>query len=430
MSTDIKELENGLREMQEEFERIASEPLDPATVVSMKGNDVRVATGGGHVVIKKPLKNKLKPGDAILLNKQSLQFIRENPFANDGYVATVSDILGDEALIEVNGRMELLPAVADLKSGDKVVLDQHSAFIVRVLPRKDQGYSVPETNIVWDDIGGNELAKEAMIEAIENPHKYGKLYEFYGTKGAKGLLLYGPPGCGKTMLGKAAASSIGSAEGFIYCKGPEVLDPYVGVAEATVRSLFSRARMFKEETGHRAVIFIDEAEALLGRRGARNSFMEKTIVPTFLAEMDGVDDSGAVVILATNQNLALDPAVVRDGRIDRKIEISRPGERDSVAICLAHLKRTPIAESITKQELAEHIVKRTWEANMIHAGREVPVRNFVSGSLFAGIIDKAKTHAMRRDIANGTQTGICLVDCDWGMDLTISEMGATSLETL
>lgn len=419
-----------LRETTAELERIAETPLLTSTVIEIIKDDVRVATSQGVAIIKLPAKVKLKPGQAILVHGESKQFVRINPFPNDGFVATVTDIDDENhvATIDVNGRPQLFPLPEGLKAGDRVILDEHGACIIKVLPRKTQGYTVPETNVTWEDIGGNEDAKSAMVDAIENPHKYRELYEFYGAKGAKGILLYGPPGCGKTMLGKAAATSIGSAEGFIYCKGPEVLDPYVGVAEATVRSLFARARQYQEETGNRAVIFIDEAEALLGNRGARNAHMEKTIVPTFLAEMDGVEDSGAVVILATNRATSLDPAVVRDGRIDRKIEIARPSKEDAVAIVASHLRKAPC--NTCKDEMAAYIVNKAWDSTFLHKGSAHALSDFVSGALFAGIVDKAKMHALRRDIADKSMTGINYEDVDAALLLTAKEFGATTIETL
>lgn len=427
--SDIKEIESELKDLREAFERIASSPLSPATVLEIKDEEVRVANSQGEQVVKLPAmeakKGDFKPGDSILIHPSSHQFVRKNPFSNAGTTAVVVDFIDNKAVIDLEGRPKFVPLIGGLKVGDKVILDAFSSYIIEVLPRSKQGYSVPQTNVTWDDIGGNKHAKQAMIEAIENPHKYRELYEFYGTKGARGILLYGPPGCGKTMLGKAAATSIGSIEGFIYCKGPEVLDPYVGVAEATVRSLFARSRAYQAETGRRAVIFIDEAEAILSERGGRYSFMEKTIVPTFLAEMDGVEDSGAIVILATNQNHHLDPAVVRDGRIDRKIEISRPNYDDSIEIAHAHLKKAPVQKP---KAIAKQLVDVAWQADFMHRGSMIPLRDYMSGSLLAGVVEKAKANALRRDIACNSRTGIQSEDINEGLALALHEMGATSLE--
>jgi proteasome-associated ATPase len=426
--TSLRELEEALQEQQETLERLAEEPLNTATVVRIEKKDVLVATSKGPIVIVQPAGVKLKEGDSILVHSQSQQFLRPNPFPNEGFVTAVSDITDKEATIELNGRSVLVPSIEGLKAGDKVVMDEYGSFIVRILPRKKNDYAVPDTSVTWDDIGGCEAAKQAMIEAIEHPHKYRNLYEHYGAKGAKGILLYGPPGCGKTMLGKAAASSIGSSDGFIYCKGPEVLDPFVGVAEATIRGLFNRARAYRSEAGKRAVIFIDEAEALLGQRGAHYAHMEKTIVPTFLAEMDGVEESGAVVILATNRSMALDPAVVRDGRVDRKIGISRPNLEESKQITMAHLRKVPLSGDLG--ELSCYIAEQAWVAKFQHQGKKLPLSAYMSGALLAGIVEKAKANAIRRDIQNNTQTGVCPVDVDVGLQITVTEMGATSLETL
>lgn len=430
--SDIQDLEKQLEEQAKILERLATDPLGSATVIEAKDDDVRVATKNGQLVIKQPKdrKKKLKPGESVLVVASTNQYIRDNPFANSGSVALISNVNTDDKLAEaeINGRTVLFPAIENLKPGDRVILDEYDSFILSILPRKNEGYSVPETGVTWDDIGGNHTAKQAMIEAIEYPHKYKELFEFYGTRGAKGILLYGPPGCGKTMLGKAAASAIGSPEGFIYCKGPEVLDPYVGVAEATVRSLFNRARRFKAETGNAAVIFIDEAEALLGNRGQFYAHMEKTIVPTFLAEMDGVEDSGAIVILSTNRNMALDPAVVREGRIDRKVEIGRPSFDDSKEILITHLRHSPTNGKC--KTLAEKVVADVWEAIFVHQGKAHEMKMYVSGAMLAGIVEKAKMSAIRRDIRDGTKLGIGIDDLGAGLVQTIKEMGSTTLEEL
>jgi proteasome-associated ATPase len=425
MTTD--EMKAALKEQAELLERIAAERLEPATVLAIKDDDVRVASGRAAFVIKQDKKDKLKIGDPILIHVKTSQFVRRNMLPGVGTTLTVSDVIDGMAAVDMGGTTKLFPTMVTIKAGDTVMMDEFDSIVVRVLPPRVKPYAVPETGVTWDDIGGNAHAKAAMIEAIEHPHLHKDLFAFYGAAGAKGILLYGPPGCGKTMLGKAAATSMGASDGFIYSKGPEVLNPYVGVAEATVRGLFSQARDFRAKTGRRAVIFIDEAESILGARGARGSYMEKTIVPTFLAEMDGVSDSGAVVMLATNRSMSLDPAVVRDGRIDRKIEITRPNKEDSVAIAKTHLRKAPTDDA---DGLSHHLIDTAWFAGFTNGGNPYTFAEVVSGSLIAGIVEKGKTFAMRRDIANGTRTGLKPEDIDGGLRLAMSEMSATSLEVV
>src|SRR5208283_4208865 len=169
-------------------------------------------------------------------------------------------------------------------------------------------------------------------EAIELPFTHKDIFAHYNKKPPKGLLLYGPPGCGKTLVGKATTNSLANifgakaiSSGFIYVKGPEILNMYVGESGRRIREIFQRGRKHFDKYKFPAVIFIDEAEAVLSERGtSRSSDVDKTIVPMFLSEMDGLDENHAIVMLATNRPKMLDPAVVREGRVDRHIKVSRP----------------------------------------------------------------------------------------------------------
>lgn len=278
-------------------------------------------------------------------------------------------------------------------------------------------------NVSWDDIVGLDDAKEALREAIEYPVTHANLYSGYGKEPSRGVLLYGPPGCGKTLLAKAVATAVqrrGSpvatspsrvdmfgipmtpnpVRGFISVKGSEILDAYVGGSEKKVRELFTEARSYERATGQRAVIFIDEAEALLSCRSSSRTFLSSMCVPTFLAEMDGVDGSSAFIILSTNRVDTLDSAITRDGRIDVKVEVSRP-RRDAVRQMLElHLRRVPVSgDGIIDEACAD-----------IFSGRHVVTRGFageteiqlclddvLSGAVVAGIVKRATSHAIRRD---------------------------------
>lgn len=315
-------------------------------------------------------------------------------------------------------------------------------------------------DVEWSDVAGLTEAKEALREAIEHPIKYAALYKKYGKKPSRGVLLYGPPGCGKTMLGKAAATALRRAhaatapssskvtltskhhsddafrsvfglsyerllgfaaedstpatdDGFIYVKAPEILNCYVGESEKGVRRLFDRAREYKKAHGHPAVLFIDEAEAILGHRSERH--MSSTIVPMFLAEMDGFDDPGCFVILATNRPNALDPAVIREGRIDRKICIARPDEAQAADVFRVHL-----ASKFTSDVDAEFCARELYSRlrvlyKLTYASQktaDVVLGDLMSGAAIATLIDRACEGAIARDVAlhNGEASGLCNAD--------------------
>ena len=220
-------------------------------------------------------------------------------------------------------------------------------------------------------------------------------------------------------MGKASATSIGAEDGFISIKGPEVLDPYVGVAEANVRSAFIKARAYKEVAGRPAVIFIDEAEALLTARGRQYNHMGQTIVPTFLTEMDGIDDSSAIVILSTNRDDMLDPAITRDERIDFQVEVKRPLINEAKEIMFIHLNGKPIAPKHDNIGLIELATEELY----LHT--HLPF----SGALLAGCVHKAVAHALQRDIANnGKITGLSPVDFEWATQQIIKQDGKTGKE--
>lgn len=277
--------------------------------------------------------------------------------------------------------------------------------------------------VSWDDIGGLEEAKKLMIEMVELPHTNPGIYQYYNKRLPKGVLLYGPPGCGKTLLGKAAAYSLakiykGKAQtsGFIYIKGPEILNKFVGSSEESIRSIFIRAREHKKQFGFPATIFIDEADAILSKRGSGiSSDVEKTIVPMFLTEMDGLEDSGAFIILATNRPDILDPAVVRDGRIDRKIKITRPTKESAKEIFLLNVKKTPLEKKCTKERLANLAVEKVFSAENvlynvqfegIDTQEAFTLDKVVNGAMIANIVDTAISAAMRRDLLRNTKTGV------------------------
>jgi proteasome-associated ATPase len=240
-----------------------------------------------------------------------------------------------------------------LKPGLEVRLDSSQRVALEVVAgaqsRDHLLEQVPE--LPWEKVGGQDEARQAVRDAVELPLLHGDLFKAYNHTSPKGILLYGPPGCGKTLLGKATAynltrqlrekTGVDHREYFMHVKGPEILNMWVGESERQVRELFARARE-KAKEGFLPFIFIDEAESILGtRRAGRTSGILNTLVPMFCAEMDGIESlQQMVIILASNRADMIDPAILRPGRIDRKIKVSRPTKKGSEEIYRIYLTRT------------------------------------------------------------------------------------------
>jgi proteasome-associated ATPase len=389
-----------------------------------------VVHGGQYLELLIPYGKQVRAGDTVALTTKTMQIIDVVEQISIGETTTVRQVI-DESASEVDwqGASRVVvhgTSIGKLQKGDRVVLDSTGSVVVRNLGKEEERFNLEiETKVSWDDIGGLEEAKQQMIEVIEMPHRHPDLYRFYGKKPIKGVLLYGPPGCGKTMLAKATATALAriynggsTSHGFLYVKGPEILDRYVGTAEGLIRNIFRRARKHKEEHGYPAVIFIDEADAILGKRGMGiSSDIERTIVPMFLAEMDGLEDSGAVVLLATNRPDVLDPAVVRDGRIDRKVKITRPTLESTADIFLLNLRNMPLNNGYTPQHVAElgaaelFSESRTLYEIQLNTEngpeqRRFTLANLTNGGMIANIVDQATSIAMHRDMTNGRPAGL------------------------
>lgn len=286
----------------------------------------------------------------------------------------------------------------------------------------------------WSDVVGNEAARTALVEAIEDPVKHAELYAHYGQKPLKGVLLYGPPGCGKTMFGKAAASVIGRLHGkealLLKINGPEIQSPYVGVTEQTIRDIFAFARIYAKEKGHPLTIFMDEADAILPSRGGRVAPFEISNVATFLAEMDGIEGAGAFVILATNRPDAIDAALLRDGRCDRKIRVERPNREAAAAILRKGLTPAPLAgelDALVSSAIAAfYSAERSLGQIRIGRGKDAEDHPFqlhriVSGAMLVGLVERAKAIAFRRDLAAGARSGIGIGDLTAAIDAILAE---------
>lgn len=372
------------------------------------------------------------PSDNVKVDMETKQIHSSTGVSSAGDVVFVKSIVDTEHIeVESNGTSRVvifnLQVDEPIKPSDRVMLDNSQTVVIRVLESdgKDRFNLTEESNIGWDDIAGLEDAKEQLIEALETPYKSPEVYKFYNMTPPKGVLLYGPPGCGKTLVAKAAAASLANTHGaqnmqsgFIYVKGPELLSKWVGQSEQEIRSLFSRGREHFEKHKYPALLFIDEADAILPMRGSgKSSDVENTIVPQFLSEMDGLEASGVMVLLATNQPRRLDPAVVREGRCDRHVKINRPHEKNAHEYFKIHMKDMPIIKGLDIEELANLATTELFSKKRVlyRVSHKSTAENFcladvVTGAMISGIVSQAKSIAMKRDLNAKKPKGVTLED--------------------
>lgn len=448
-----------LEEADKFFKQLAEAPHMYGNVLSI-GQDKRgvISFAGGVVEVNIPA--GITVGDSVNLLPGNQGIIRKSTSkVRSGPIVNVISAKPDTLIVETPGGRRVIERgpIPNVDAGWTVMLDMSGSMALEAFP-PEAGLLDDSPNVSWDDIGGLDDAKEAIREAIEYPITHAQLYASYGKAPSKGVLLYGPPGCGKTMLGKATATALsgchgGNAKGgFIYVKGPELLSKWVGDSESNVRRLFDQCRDYKRKTGHSAVLFIDEAEALLSARGGDRhaggaGYMSGTIVPAFLAEMDGMGPSAAFVMLATNRPEILDSAVTRDGRIDRRIGIQRPGKSEVAKILDIHLRGKPTKDEGLKEyaleilyseehKVAEHDVgalainlhAQTAEATEPQTVR-LTLSEILSGAVINGIVSRATEFAIRRDRESeaNTVSGINRDDVQKAIVAACAEMRHTDL---
>lgn len=431
---DPRQMKDLLKRYHGVLEKLMAAPFWVGTIVGSIGpiedeKSLLILSCNGRIsLVNQPpveANELLLPGDTVKVAPESMQVLGKVDFLAVGSVSTVKEII-DHQLVEVdfNGTSKIVftgTYSGKLKEDDRVILDQAAAIVIGYLGSGKRFRLGNKPTVTWDDIGGLEEAKRQMIETIEFPVLYGDLYQHYDKDPITGVLLLGPPGCGKTMIIEASATSLAKIHGseavdsgFILVKGPELLEMYVGAGEKLVRQLFAMAKEHKARHGYPAIIAIDEADAILSKRGTgKSSDMEKTMVPAFLTEMQGVDESGARIILATNRPDVLDPAVIRDGRINRNIMITRPTKESAQQIFRLNLKNVPLVGMSLDEAVqiaAEEFYSPEWKYYEIKKkGGEVlsfTLANLVNGAMLAGVVDKATSFAMDRDIAASSKTGL------------------------
>lgn len=403
----------------------------------------------------------LKVGTQILVN-EAYAVINTLGYDRNGPILKLAEAMADGRLRfeQEMGRQPLILqrstdlAGVELKAGDEVRIDPTFRIAIEKLADRKAGKHVLDEvpTVTWEQIGGQREAITAIRKAIEYPLLHAGTFKQFKFSQPKGFLLYGPPGCGKTLIGQAAAGSLSAlmresqqaneqtADGrspvtggaFLHVKGPEILNMWLGESERMVRDLFAQARARRKE-GSLPFIFIDEAESVLGTRRAMRSFnISNTLVPMFCSEMDGIESlHDVVIILASNRPDLIDPAVLRPGRIDRKIKVARPDRQASVEILKVYLtEELPLHPSVVSDrggdsrlavsslvnETIEAIFKRTDENRLL----SIRLRNgqshvlyrgdLVSGAILSSIVQRAKEKAIDRTIQSGEPAGLSAKD--------------------
>ncbi|MGZ6909878.1 MAG: proteasome ATPase [Acidimicrobiia bacterium] len=455
LSATLREAREHIAALREEVEKLTMPPSGYGTFLGTNDDDtVDVFTAGRkmRVSIHPELDaTELRRGQEVVLN-ESLNVVLARGNETQGEVVVFKELLedGTRALIVGRADEERVAELADeligvrLRAGEHVLVDARSGLLVERIPRPEVEELVLEEvpDITYSDVGGLDDQIDQIQDAVELPYLHADLFHEHDLQPPKGILLYGPPGCGKTLIAKAVANSLAQRVAektgnektrsyFLNIKGPELLNKYVGETERQIRLIFERARE-KSEEGVPVIVFFDEMDSLFRTRGTGiSSDIESTIVPQLLAEIDGVESlKNVIVIGASNREDLIDPAILRPGRLDVKIKIERPNEESAKQIFARYLVPTlPIAEEETKHfegdaagavarmiDLAVDAMYATDDANRFlevtyqNGDKEILFfKDFSSGAMIENVVRRAKKLAIKRTIAGGTR-GICTQD--------------------
>jgi proteasome-associated ATPase len=449
LSATLREAREHIAALREEVEKLTMPPSAYGTFLGDNEDgtvDVFSAGRKMRVAVHPELDiTEMKRGQEVVLN-ESLNVVLARGPEVQGEVVIFRELLEDgrRALIVGRADEERVCELGDellgerLRAGEHLLMDGRSGLLVERIPRPEVEELVLEEvpDITYADVGGLDDQIEQIHDAVELPYLYADLFHEHDLQPPKGILLYGPPGCGKTLIAKAVANSLASRVAektgnkktrsyFLNIKGPELLNKYVGETERQIRLIFERARE-KSEEGVPVIVFFDEMDSLFRTRGTGiSSDIESTIVPQLLAEIDGVETlKNVIVIGASNREDLIDPAILRPGRLDVKIKIERPDQESSKQIFARYLVPTlPIAEDESK--LHDGDLDRTVSAmidaaaNAMYATDELNrflevtyqngdkeilyFKDFSSGAMIENIVRRSKKLAIKRSIAGGAR---------------------------
>ena len=435
--------------LRHEIENLSKPPSAYGTIVKINDDGTIDVTSSGRKMRVNALPSKietLKIGDEVILNESMVVVDSRDP-ESSGEIVRIKEVLdgGDRAVVvgrtDEERVVEMAKGLHDLglRSGDSVRVDERSGILLERLPRPEVEDLVLAQipNETYEDVGGLDREIEMIVDAVELPFMHKELFSLYELPAPKGILLYGPPGCGKTLIAKAVANSLAlkvaevtsdhaARSYFLNIKGPELLNKYVGETERQIRLVFQRARE-KSEQGWPVIVFFDEMESLFRTRGTGiSSDMESTIVPQLLAEIDGVETlQNVIVIGASNREDLIDPAILRPGRLDVKIKIKRPDEIAAAQIFSRYLiTDLPVDADLIEslgggdkdkalKAMTDEAVSAMYSTEEANQFLEVTYQNgekeilyfkdFASGAMIENIVRRAKKIAIKRDLANGTK---------------------------
>ena len=454
LSATLREAREHIAALREEVEKLTMPPSAYGTYMGTNDDgtvDIFTAGRKMRVSVHPEVElDDLERGQEVALN-ESLNVVLARSADISGEVVVIKEVMstGNRALIVGRADEERVCEIGDsligvkLRAGDHVLMDPRSGLLSERLPRPEVEELVLEEvpDVTYADVGGLDDQIDQIKDAVELPYLYAEMFLEHELQPPKGILLYGPPGCGKTLIAKAVANSLarrvaektGNTEArsyFLNIKGPELLNKYVGETERQIRLIFQRARE-KSEEGNPVIVFFDEMDSLFRTRGTGiSSDIESTIVPQLLAEIDGVESlKNVIVIGASNREDLIDPAILRPGRLDVKIKIERPDEGSARQIFAQYLTpNLPLADDETGRHggpekaveaMIVDAVERMYATDDTNRFLEVTYQNgdkevlffkdFSSGAMIENIVRRAKKLSIKRQIEGG-EKGICTQD--------------------